>query len=270
MLTAGPTAILSPRPAARGAPTSRRRSYDAGMRSFAPHPFAMRWLDGLFLHWSVDPERLRPHVPDALELDVRDGRAWVSVLPFVLAEVRPRGVPRALGLSFPELNLRTYVRYDGWPGLYFFSIDVGHPLGAVLRRTTRLPCFRASTEVDSADGEVRFRSVRRSDDDPPALFAATYRPEGEPFGAEPGSLDRWLVERRHFFAPEGRRTLAGAIAHDPWPLCEASVEIEENGLFEAAGLPVPEGDPVARYCGDLSITGSLPRWLTSRRERRER
>ncbi len=231
--------------------------------------------DGLFAHWPVDPDELRPHVPEPLTLETYDGRAWLSVVPFVLANVGVRGTPPLTRTAFPELNVRTYVRYRGDPGLFFFSIDLGSPLlAALVGRTTRLPVYYARMHASSDEETVSFSSVRRRryerarserlDDEGAARFVATYRPDPDasPSPAEPDSLAYWLVERRRFYAPEAEGVLAAEIAHDPWPLQPAELTIRENTLFEAAGLPSPVGEPVVHYCAELPMTGSVPRRLS--------
>ncbi|QSX00541.1 YqjF family protein [Haloterrigena alkaliphila] len=251
-----------------------RWTFADGSSPTAPHVASMTWRDGLFVHWPVDPDELRPHVPDELTLETRDGEAWLSVIPFVLADVGIRGAPSITRTAFPELNVRTYVRYRGDPGLFFFSIDVGSPLvAATLGRTTRLPVYHAHMRVSAEGGEVAFRSTRGqtaagarpqfADDPPTARFDATYRSDGEPFTAEPGTLAYWLSERRRFYAAEARGVLAGEISHDPWPLQQATVTINENTMFAVNDLPEPTGDPVAYYCKELPMTGSIPRRLGS-------
>ncbi|WP_226483122.1 YqjF family protein [Natrinema amylolyticum] len=230
----------------------------------APHVASMTWRDGLFVHWPVDPDDLRPHVPGQLTLETRDGHAWVSVLPFVLTNVGLRGTPSITRLAFAELNVRTYVRYRGDPGLFFFSIDVGNPLvAATVGRTTRLPVYRARMRVGATEANhVTFESERRETEatgGAPARFAATYRPDGEVFTAEPDTLVHWLTARRRFYAPNADSVLAGEIAHDPWPLQPAAVTIHENAMLEANGLPAPIGDPIVHYADELSMTGSIPR-----------
>ncbi|NCG17403.1 MAG: DUF2071 domain-containing protein, partial [Rhodobacterales bacterium] len=37
------------------------------------------WLDFLFLHWEVDPDQMRKLVPEALPLDLWEGRCYVGV-----------------------------------------------------------------------------------------------------------------------------------------------------------------------------------------------
>src|SRR5947209_2150015 len=82
------------------------------------------WRRLLFLHWPVAPEVVRPLVPARLSLDLYDGIAYISLIPFWIQAARPIGAPRALGLSFLETNARTYVHRDGRePGVYFFSLD---------------------------------------------------------------------------------------------------------------------------------------------------
>jgi uncharacterized protein YqjF (DUF2071 family) len=232
----------------------------------APHVAAMTWRDGLFAHWPVDPDDVRPHVPDQLTLETRDGRAWLSVLPFVLTDVGLRGTPSIARLAFPELNVRTYVRYRGDPGLFFFSIDVDNAvLAATVGRTTRLPVYPARMRVGATeDTHVAFESERRNTGipaDTPARFAATYRPVGEVFTAEPGTLEYWLTARRRFYAPEAAGVLTGEIAHEPWPLRPAEATIYENTMFDANDLPRPTGDPIVHYADDLVMTGSIPRRL---------
>lgn len=238
----------------------RRRGRPSGPETpWLPQPFTMTWRDGAFFHWPVDPDRLRPHVPAPLDLETRDGRAWLSVVPFVLARTGLRGTPPAARLTFPEVNLRTYVTCGGLSGLYFFSIDLDGPLLATAARyATGVPCFHARQRVARVDDRIAFSSARR-EGDRPAAFEAVYRPRGAASRADHDSLSGWLVERRRTFVPRGGRVYVAEISHDPWPLKRADATIEANDLFAAAGLPTPPGDPRVSYCDRLEITGSVLR-----------
>ena len=93
----------------------------------------MRWSSIAFLHWPVDVEVLRPLVLDELTIDTFEDQAWVGLVPFRMM-VRPPFVPPIpLVSTFPEINVRTYVRdAHGRRGLYFLSLDV-----SALRRGAR-------------------------------------------------------------------------------------------------------------------------------------
>ena len=97
-----------------------------------PWIMAQSWHNLLFAHWPIDAARLRtlrPLIPAALEIDTFDGEAWIGVVPFRMSGVRLRGTPALPTLSaFPELNVRTYVKRDGKPGVWFFSLDAGFAL----------------------------------------------------------------------------------------------------------------------------------------------
>ncbi|WP_459887791.1 YqjF family protein [Halostagnicola bangensis] len=248
----------------------RRRRRD---RPRTPHVASMTWRDGLFVHWPIDHDALRPHVPDSLRLETRDGSAWISVLPFVLSNAGIRGSPELTRFAFPEINVRTYVQYRGEPGLFFFSIDVGNPLVATaVGRTTRLPVYNSRMHVGRADDRVSFSSERTTDrwqtdlfsdgrptTDGRGRFSASYEPDGAVYTAEPGSLEYWLTARKRFYAPESRGVMTGEIAHEPWPLRPVTATIHENDLFRSNGLPEPNADPIVSYCERLEMTGSILR-----------
>ncbi len=97
-----------------------------------------RWLHLLFLHWTAPAAALQRLLPAGLEVDVHEGRAYVSLVPFTIRGVRPP-------LSFHEVNLRTYVRCAGGPpGVWFFSLDAASRLAVLgARAWYRLPYHHA-------------------------------------------------------------------------------------------------------------------------------
>ena len=207
---------------------------------------AQRWSNLLFIHRQVDVEQLRALVPPALTLHLFEGTAWVSVTPFYLSHLRPRGLPALPWVSeFPELNVRTYVTVGGKPGVYFFSLDAGNPLAVYgARALYRLPYFRASMSIREArDGTLHYRSHRTHRTAPAAEFAARYRPAGPVTHSKPGTLDHWLTERYCLYALDSsRRVFRAEIHHHPWALQPAELETELNTMAEAAGLSF-RGEP---------------------------
>ena len=220
------------------------------------------WVDLLFAHWPVPPEKLERVVPPQLPIDRFEGSAWVGVTPFVVEGLRLRGtVPVPVLSSFPEINVRTYVTVDGRPGIYFFSLDADSRAAVLAaRRGYRLPYFRSRITVSAADGEFHYRAERISDDGPPASFDASYRPTGDPAPARPGSLEHWLTERYCLYTlDEEERTWRGEIHHPPWPLREASARVRRNSMGEQVGLALA-GDPLLHYSArqDVALWGLRP------------
>ncbi|WP_336363500.1 YqjF family protein [Halalkalicoccus salilacus] len=239
-------------------------------------PLAFGWRHLLFANWPVDADLLDAHLPNALSVQEYDGAGWLSVVPFVNVETRPRGLPARLGVRLPELNLRTYVTCDGEPGVYFFSLDA-HGLSAVLgaRLLHRLPYYYARMRCrwDGRRRRMEFTSRRLHPGDRPVRFEASYGPADEPFTADPGSRAEFLTERRRLYTQAADGTVRYTdVEHEPWTLRPAEVSIAENTLFEANAFDHPETDPVFYYSPGVDVvTTRSKRWdRTSPRDRRRR
>jgi uncharacterized protein YqjF (DUF2071 family) len=216
----------------------------------------MTWRELLFAHWPMEPDALRPLLPVGLPIDVAEGKAWVSVVPFRMTGVGPRGLP---GHGFAELNVRTYVRHKGNPGVWFFSLDAASRLGVRIARSRfHLPYFDALMTV-RRDGEwIDYQSQRIHEGATPALFDARYRGTGDAKPAEAGTLDHWLTERYCFYTTDAvGRPFRGDIRHEPWPLQPAEVEWRTNAMTGGLGFTL-EGPPaLVSYSETLKVKASL-------------
>ncbi len=226
-----------------------------------PWLFRMRWLDLLFAHWPIDRSALAAVLPPGLELDTYDGTSWLGIVPFTMADVAPRGVPAIPRVStFPEINVRTYVRRNGRPGVLFLSLDAAsRPTVEGGRRVFRLPYFRAAMASIRTGDTVAYRSQRTDGRGPPAAFIARYRATRPAAIAEPGSLADWLTRRMCLFAPDRRgRIVRTDIDHVDWPLRPAEAEIDENTMAAAHGLRLPDQAPLLMVVDRLDVRGWRP------------
>lgn len=206
------------------------------------------WHHLLFAHWPVDAPAVRARIPAVLDLDLHDAQAWLGIVPFHMTNVAPRGVPALPWLSaFPELNVRTYVRLGGKPGVYFFSLDATNPLAVWTARTLfHLPYYTADMAVTVAGERVQYASRRRAATRP--RFQAEYWPTGPARPPVAGSLEAFLTERYCLYAVDrASRVHRLEIHHPPWPLQPADARIAENTMADAAGLRLPASAPLLHY-----------------------
>ncbi len=68
------------------------------------------WLDLVLLNYAVPRGLLESLVPKGTELDLWGGDAYVSVVGFLFANTRVRGVAIPFHRTFEEVNLRFYVK----------------------------------------------------------------------------------------------------------------------------------------------------------------
>jgi len=215
----------------------------------------MSWHDLLFAHWSFEPESVRRLLPNGVELDTFDGLAWVAVVPFRMTGVAPRGVPAIPWMSaFPELNVRTYVKVDDKPGVWFFSLDATNAVAVrVARMAFHLPYMDARMSIQTEGDGYNYSSVRTHRGESPANFRGKYTPMGEPFVAQPGSLEHFLTARYCLYTADGRgRVLRGEIDHPPWSLHFAELEITENTMLDPLSLECV-GPPNLLFAKDIAV-----------------
>jgi hypothetical protein len=218
------------------------------------------WRDLLFVHWAVPVDALRALVPEQLELDLWDGRAYVGVVPFVMREVRPAFLPRFMALDFLETNVRTYVRHRDRPGVYFFSLEASSLLAVKAARWGwGLPYFHATMSI-AHDGETIEYDTRRRGKAAPRHHVR-YRP-GRMLGASaPGTFEYFLLERYLLFSIKKQRVFEGQVHHVPYPAQEVELAALEDDLVAAAGLPRPDRphDAVHYAAGvDVEVFGPWP------------
>jgi hypothetical protein len=217
-------------------------------------PPAGRWLMGqtwgdvLFAHWRVPESALRALVPDEIEIDTFDGRAWLGITPLRVTGLRLRGTLPVPGLSsFPELNVRTYVTDGEKPGILFFSLDAASGMAVTAaRRFYKLPYFRARMTLRERRSRVVFASERTEPGSFPRAFRAVYRPAGPVFDAEPGTLEHFLTERYCLYTWESRSLYRAEIHHPPWPLQVAEAAIGENTM-PPRPIELPDEEPLLHF-----------------------
>lgn len=242
------------------------------------HYVSMGWRDALFAHWSVDADVVADSLPAGITPRTHDGSAWLGIIAFVMEDVRPRGVPRELGLTFGEVNLRTYVDGpDGGEGIYFYNLDAADRLSVFLaRQFYQLPYYRAAITVsrsgdlpgETAPGtherHVDVVSHRTHPGVPDAHFDATYGPTGDRFVPDDGTLEQFLAENYRFYLASGDvgvdrghasdvDLFYGDVEHPPWVLYEADLDLRSTNFFDVNGFVRPATEPLVHYSPGVPV-----------------
>jgi len=240
------------------------------------------WDQVVFLHFEIAPELLQPHVP--FVLDQFAGRAYVSLVAFTMRRLRfARGgrltdwLSRAVG-SPRLLNLRTYVRAGGEPGICFLTewisdwrhavigpalyglpyrwarVDYEHQpaagwwRGSVRERGgERALVYEARDEHRTANTE--FRASKEDPDHDGASMT------GEPCPS--GSLDEFLLERYTAFTRLGRRDRFFRVWHPPWRQRRLDAVVLDDSLLRSSA----SWWRAARLAGAHSSPGVREVWM---------
>lgn len=216
----------------------------------------MHWDCTSFLHWPYDPGSVQPLLPSELRPDTLHGSAWVSITPFVMRDVRPpglRSLPR-VG-TFPETNVRTYVRHrgTGQDGLWFLSLDTTRVVALAARAAIGVPYAWSRMSVTRDAAQVLYVTHHRRVPREHASSRIGVVP-GEPVSlGDRTPLDHFLTGRWRAFSRRAGRLFCTPVEHEPWPLQRASTTVLQSGLLPAVGLPAPGGDPVVHYAATVDV-----------------
>ena len=213
------------------------------------------WGKLLFMHWAIDAELLRPLIPARLSIDAFDGKAWIGVVPFMMWGIRASFLPAIPGTSaFHELNVRTYVHFNGVPGVWFFSLDAASKLAVWGARTFyHLPYFNAKMSLRQQGNSIEYNSTRRDVRGAPAQLNAAWT-IGEPLAqARPGSLEFFLTERYCLYSDHREQLFRSRIFHEPWRLRSATLHAYQSTMVRSVGIEEPKGEPRLHYAESIAV-----------------
>jgi uncharacterized protein len=190
------------------------------------------WTRALFLHYEVPPEWLQPRVP--FELDLWEGRAFVSAVAFSMEHLRP-GFGGALGrwlfwpiASHDFFNLRTYVRHGGAPGIFFISEWLNNRMCVLSGPGAYgLPYKFARIQYQHRAEEGRLAGKVGKG----FAYTAEMAPGAEFQVCASGSLEEFLIERYTAFTRRGRSSRYFDIWHEPWRQLPVDARISNDRLL---------------------------------------
>jgi uncharacterized protein len=195
------------------------------------------WERACMIHYEVDSAVLQPFVP--YPLDLREGRAYVTLLAFTMRGMKPRRGGKLTELLFRPiathrfLNVRTYARVGNETGIHFLTEYLDNAISVRLGPWPfglpyRLACigYQHDRPDDVLSGKV---------EDPKTGAAFSYRGTVKARGGfapcARGSLTEWLMERYTAFTARGRFRRLFRVWHAPWPLADATVEVKDDSLI---------------------------------------
>jgi uncharacterized protein len=97
------------------------------------------WRKLVMANYAIDPKVLLPYLPKGTELDLWNGRCYVSLIGFMFLNTKLKGIKIPFHSNFEEVNLRFYVRHkagDEWRrGAVFIKEIVPLPTISIVANT---------------------------------------------------------------------------------------------------------------------------------------
>ena len=219
-----------------------------------------RWNDLLFVHWPVPVDAVQARLPRGVSADLFRGNAWVGLVAFRMERVGAWRLRVPYLGSFPETNVRTYVRGpDGRPGVWFESLDISRLIPtAVARSTYGLPYMWSKMSV-RANGDERTYQCRRRLGGPKAESRLQAEIGPAIKSADVSDLERFLTCRWGLYSRFASRLLYAPVEHPEWPLHRATLLDMRDSLTTVVGYPPPDGDPLVHWTPGVEVRIGRPR-----------
>ncbi|MCI0536628.1 MAG: DUF2071 domain-containing protein [Verrucomicrobiales bacterium] len=195
------------------------------------------WERVLMIHFQADAEALQRDVP--FPLDLRDGRAYVSLVAFTMRGMRLRfggglgaWLCRPIG-THEFLNVRTYVRHGEESGIYFLAEWLPNLMCVWLGPVTfGLPYRWGRIQYNHIHESGEIHGNVRSRRDESCLSYSAKLGLRELFSVCPeDSLDDFLLERYTAFISRNLGRAFFRVWHEPWKQIRISVSIEDDSLI---------------------------------------
>jgi hypothetical protein len=171
---------------------------------------SQRWEHLIFMHYRVNADKVQSLVP--FPLDLYQGHAVVSIVPFVMKRIRfPFLMPLPGLAQLLELNLRTYIIVNGKPAVYFFTLDSNHLPGVLIARWFFSLPYRWVKLTFNLNPTYHFTS-------PDFDLTAHIEPQ-----QAQSPFDVWASERYALFTKRGEDTYVGEVQHAKWKLQSVTV-----------------------------------------------
>ena len=221
------------------------------------------------LNYAIDAQVLSALVPTGTELDVFEGRTYVSLIGFRFLHTRVRGIWIPFHSDFDEVNLRFYVRRtvagEVRRGVAFVrEIVPRYAIAKVAQlaygeRYLSLPMRHRVSGPTSEGGRIRAEYGWRTGGQWNTLRMEA---EGRPALAAPGSLQQFITEHYWGYAQQrDGRAVEYQVTHEPWRVWTATSASFEGNTAEIYGAElasVLRRPPDSAFLAEGSAVAVMP------------
>lgn len=182
-----------------------------------PWKFYQEWNKAVFVHWEVDEALIEPLLPKNIELDIINGKTWVSLVAFNMNNIGVKSLPKIPHISdFYEINIRVYVVCNKKPSVYFLSMEGSKRSSCkVLKVLSKFP-YRYS-KMKRNETNYSSNNTEFSDS-----FRIKYNLNN--FPVKKDKTDLWLTERYAVFQDYKKHIIEYDVHHIEWPIQNIHIE----------------------------------------------
>jgi len=228
-----------------------------------PEPFLKaEWRKLAMVNYVVDPSLLTPFLPSKTELDLWNGRCYVSLVGFMFVNTRVKGVRIPFHVDFEEINLRFYVRHNDKRGVVFIKEIVPKAMVTLIANTIYNENYETLKTDHSwiASPGVLNVEYRWKKDSWNVLRVST---EKTPVPILEGSEEEFITEHYWGYVKvNDRSTTEYQVDHPKWevyPVRSFSVDVDFGKVYGKVFSPLSSMNPTSVFLAEgsqISVLGN--------------
>jgi hypothetical protein len=229
-----------------------------------PDPFlTARWSHLAMFHFTVPRALAQRCLPEGVELDLRDGEAWVSFVLLEFDRTLVCGLPALFARRFADVNLRIYAKRGERHGVVFvreIASSLLVSLGANVVYGEHFVTARIARTLETTGQTVRTeRRISLHGKDHVVRMVA----KGAAKVPDADSDAHWLKEREWGF---GRARFGGTttyrVVHPAWavrPVAEHALDVDFAALYGAEWAFLGDGPKLVHFAegSDVAVYPSV-------------
>lgn len=181
-----------------------------------------RWTNLIMANYEVDPALLMEYVPMFTELDLYEGKCYVSLVGFMFEDTKMLGMKIPFHVNFEEVNLRFYVKHkakDKWRrGVVFIKEIVPKPAITFVANTLyneNYATMRMWHSKEEKNGQATISYVWGKNKN-----SISFTTNNKKYALTAGSTAEFITEHYWGYAKAKDHTVEYAVEHPPWNIYE--------------------------------------------------
>lgn len=224
------------------------------------------WKNLIMANYEVGPSVLYPYLPAKTELDLWNGKCYISLVGFMFQRVKVKGFSIPFHTRFPEVNLRFYVRYrsaDGANrGVVFINEIVPKPAitwvaNSLYKENYITLPMKNQFSKDRSELKVSYSWKRKS------WNTIAVRAASDAVDLKPGSEEEFITEHFWGYAAQGKtKTVEYQVEHPRWnifPVKEYQVQCDFGNIYGGYFEFLNELKPMSVFLAEGSAIRVLDR-----------
>ncbi|HPG12813.1 MAG TPA: DUF2071 domain-containing protein [Chitinophagaceae bacterium] len=228
------------------------------------------WKNLIMANYEVESSVLYPYLPAKTELDLWEGKCYISLVGFMFQHVKLRGFSIPFHTRFPEVNLRFYVRYRSAEGarrgVVFINEIVPKPAitwvaNSIYKENYITLPMKNLLSVDRSGLKVSYSWKRKAWNTIAVAAGSTA------VALKPGSKEEFITEHFWGYAAHGKsRTVEYQVEHARWnifPVKEYDVKCDFGNVYGRSFEFLNELKPASVFLAEGSAIKVLDRSIIS-------